>query len=73
MYGQTVEPTYTTPSDLFREVWNQKYGAKWYAPPGGEIVYPGATGTVSNGFGVLTPVCTSGTPLITFECHVDEK
>ncbi len=67
--AHTAEPAYGT-NDLFREIWNQKYGAKWYAPPSGEIVYP-ATG--SNGFGVLTPVCTSGTPLITFECHVDEK
>ena len=44
--NHTVEPTYTASTDVFREVWNQKYGAKWYAPPGGEIVYPA---TASNG------------------------
>lgn len=68
--SHTVEPTYTANSDVFREAFNQKYGAKWYAPPGGEIVYPA---TASNGLGVLTPVCSSGTPLITVELHVEEK
>ena len=68
--NHTVEPTYDANTDVFREVFNQKYGAKWYAPPGGEIVYPAVA---SNGLGVLTPVCTSGTPLLTAELHVEEK
>lgn len=68
--AHTGEPSYTSNTDVFREAFNQKYGAKWYAPPGGEIIYP-ATG--SSGLGVLTPVCTSGTPLLTVELHVEEK
>lgn len=66
--NHTVEPTYTSNSELHAMAFNQRSTVQWYAPPYGEIVIPA---TASNGVGFDTP--TAATVSIRAMCHADEE
>lgn len=65
--NHTVEPTYTSAQILLHVALNQRATFQWYAPPGGELVFPAAA---SNGIGLQTPV--AGAVIITSQLHVLE-
>lgn len=67
--NHTAEPTYTAGEVMLSISLNQRASFRWVAAPGGELVYPATT---ANGFGLKTPVISTGTPAITATIHVEE-
>ena len=55
--NHTVEPTYTTATELFDNAVNQRATYRWVAAPGGELIVP-ATASNGIGFQVLSPAYT---------------
>jgi hypothetical protein len=54
--NHSVEPTYTSNSEMIVLPLNQKATVQWQQPPGREIVWPA---TASNGLGIDTPTATA--------------
>jgi hypothetical protein len=68
--NHTIEPTYTANAYMLSVPLNQRATFRWVAAPGGEIVIPA---TASNGVGIETDTISTGTPVITSTCHLDEE
>lgn len=66
--NHSVEPTYTSNSEMLSKPFNQRATVQWYAPPGGEIVTPA---TASNGLGFETPTAGAAVSLRAM-LHIDE-
>jgi hypothetical protein len=66
--NHTVEPTYTSNSELLVIPVNQKVTYRWLAAPGRELVWPA---TASNGLGIDTPTASAVTIAATI--HFQEQ
>lgn len=67
--GAITDGTLTSNAMLWTLPLNQRATHSWWAPPGGELVFPA---TASNGFHLRTP--TAGAAVsITATCHIDEQ
>jgi len=69
--AHSSEPTGSavTSAYLMQVPLNQRATFRWVAAPGMELVMPQ---TPSAGFGIRTPVCSTGTPIITATVHALE-
>lgn len=67
--AHTVEPTYTATLILFNEVVSMRNPARYYAPPGAEIIIPAVN---ANGVGWFYGAISSGTPAAVAAALIEE-